>query len=276
MSVGAALLQGARSAYLRTASLPPVRRRLAPHLDGLDRPFRYTLRGAGIEHILPLAEVSGRTVLVLGVGRADEPADWARLAARHVVGTDLQPSGTWSADAPRVSFLCTDGAHLALSADSVGVVTSRSVLEHVLDLDGFLDESARVLTRDGIFHAVFGPLWHTFGGSHVAALGYDHLLLDGEAVLAKARAVGHGWEHWLELDLFNRLRLDDYLAAIERRFIVERLVIADSREGRRFRAEHPDEWKRLRTAHAERDLLVRLVSVAARPRSTVEPTSTRV
>jgi hypothetical protein len=114
---------------------------------------------------------------------------------------------------------------------------------------------------------VFGPLWHTFGGSHVSELGYDHLLLDREAILAKARDVGHGWEHWLELDLFNRLRLDDYLAAIERRFVVERLVISDSREGRRFRAEHPDEWKRLLATHEERDLLVRLVSVVSRRRS---------
>lgn len=268
VSVRAAVLGGVRSAYLHAASVRPVRRRLAPHLDGLDRPFLYTPRGAGIEHTLSLARVRDRRVLVLGVGNGGELGDWLRLAPRHLVGTDLQPASTWSTtDPPGVSFLCADGASLALADRSVDVVTSRSVLEHVLDLGGFLDEAARVLSRDGIFHAVFGPLWHTFGGSHVTELGYDHLLLDGDAILAKARDVGHGWEHWLELDLFNRLRLDDYLAAIEHRFVVERLVIADSREGRRFRAEHPDQWKRLLAAHAERDLLVRLVSVVARRRS---------
>lgn len=266
MSLSSVFHRGARWAYLHAVSLAPVRRALAPHLDSLERQFLYTLRGAGIEHTLPARRVAGRRVLILGVGHGSELAEWVRLSPRHLVATDLQPSATWS-EAPHGStFLCSDGARLGLSNRSVDIVTSRSVLEHVLDLGGLLDEVARVLTQEGIFHAVFGPLWHTFGGCHVTELGYDHLLLDREVVLAKARAVGNGWEHWLELDLFNRLRLDSYLDEIEQRFIIDRLVIADSREGRRFRAVHPDRWKQLVDAYAERDLLVRLVSVVARRR----------
>lgn len=123
-----------------------------------------------------------------------------------------------------------------------------------------------MLRPGGVFYALFGPLWFTYGGPHISALAYDHLLLPESDFEARAAELGDGWELWLQLGLFNRLALDDYLAEFSKIFVIDRLVISDSIEGRRFRKQHPEVWRTLLESRTEKDLLVRLVSVVARPR----------
>jgi SAM-dependent methyltransferase len=240
----------------------------APHLADFEHDFLYTPRGAGIG---PRCDLSGRgdfqRVLVVGVGSGVEvDAVWRRaIKAESVVAVDLEASTIWET-MPETAFAVTDVSRLAIRAGSVDLVCSHSVLEHVVDLQSFLSEAHRVLRPSGVLYALFGPLWHTHGGSHVGDLAYDHLLLPPEHVLERARTMGNGWEWWLERGLFNGLRLEDYLRMIEQRFRVVRLVLAGSPAGERFRDDNPVTWCRLTREHSERDLLVRLVSVVAERR----------
>ena len=266
-------------AYRWMCSTPAVRRRMAPWLDAPVHDFSPSGRGLGPDSGLRRLEREGRLdgarVLVLGVGRGPEVESyWLDRGASHVIGADLfKYPEDWNglrslADARglQADFGLMDGAHLGLRDASVDVVFSQSVLEHVLDLDGFLAESARVLDDDGRFYAYFGPLWTTFGGPHVGALGYDHLLLDDASYLEAAREIGDGWEHWLEEGLFNRLTFDQYVELLERHFVIERLGVVASREGAAFKDRDPQTWERLLRDHDEKDLMINLVSVIARPR----------
>ncbi|MDG2112540.1 MAG: methyltransferase domain-containing protein, partial [Actinomycetota bacterium] len=164
------------------------------------------------------------------------------------------------------TFTLMDGGKLGPRSDAVDLVFSQSVLEHVVDLRSTLAESRRVLRDHGRFVAWFGPIWPTYGGSHISELGYDHLLLNGDELLARARRVGGGWEYWLELGLFNNLRYQDYIDAISEHFEIEWLGVAGSRDGAMFRERHPQQWAYLRETWDEFDLLTRLVGVVARPR----------
>jgi SAM-dependent methyltransferase len=125
----------------------------------------------------------------------------------------------------------------------------------------FFSEAHRVLREGGVFHADFGPLWHTYGGPHIGALGFEHLRIPWNEFLEKARAIGNGWERWIEEGLFNHLRLEEYLALFAKYFEVEFLLVVGSPDAEKFKNEHPHEWQELRANYSESDLTVRLVSM---------------
>ncbi len=266
--------------YRWVCSRPEVRRRIAPWLSA-DNVDDFSPNGRGLGPISALDRLDrkhglmGATVLVVGVGRGPEVERyWLDRSIGHVIGIDLSAyPDDWnelrsvgSVSNIGMGFGLMDGAHLALQDSTVDIVFSQSVLEHMLDLDGFLAEAARVLKPGGRFVAYFGPLWSTYGGPHVGALAYDHLLLDDQTYLDAARNVGGGWEHWLEAGLFNKLLFDDYLDAFERHFSIDRLGVVASREGEAFRHKDPHTWSRLLHNHDEKDLLINLVSVIASPK----------
>ena len=266
-------------AYRSVCSLKPVRHRIAPWVRGHDEidAFSPDGRGLGPEVTLAAADrrssLEGTTAVLLGAGAGHEADMLAAHGVRHVIGADIEAHAQkWHAKRATLArqgvestFLLMDGGSLALKSKSVDLVFSQSVLEHVMDLDATLAEARRILKPGGRFVAWYGPLWPTFGGPHVAELAYDHLLVDETSLIAKARAVGDGWEYWLELGLFNELRYDDYLELMGRHFDIDWVGVAGSREGAHYRDQYPEVWSQLCAAHSEFDLLTRLVGVVARP-----------
>jgi SAM-dependent methyltransferase len=248
------------------AACSAARRRLAPFLDSdLAPQIRLTPRGLGLDPKRELRLSLGNKLakaegLVIGASSGEEmQRDWAGVG--RLVGIDLDPDR--EAIASKRSVIAMDAAALGFRNMSFDLVLSRSVLEHIVFFDIFLEESMRVLRPGGMFYALFGPLWPTYGGSHVGALGYKHLTLPETELLAEARAVGEGWELWLEKGLFNKLRLREYMDALGKYFEIRRVVIALSTEGLAYRKDHPAHWATLRQQWDEQDLLVRLVSVSA-------------
>ncbi len=212
--------------------------------------------------------------MILGVGAAAEADLLTEVGVEHIVGTDLETHTTkWRTQRARLAgqgvattFTLMDGAQLGLAENSLDLVFSQSVLEHVVDMGSMLSEARRVLRPDGLFVAWFGPIWTTFGGPHVTELAYDHLLVDDRELCARARRVGDGWEHWLENGLFNRFAYQQYLDAFAEHFDIEWLAVAGSGDGAAYRDEHPAVWERLLENYTEFDLLTRLVGVVAKPR----------
>jgi len=213
-----------------------------------------------------LNAILGKDVLVVGSQYGAEiPLEWLKYSPRKIVAIDIIPwPQEWSSICrlhPQIRFAGMDAMSLGFANSSFDLIYSEAVLEHITDMDRFFQESYRVLRRGGVFHADFGPLWHTCGGPHVGALEFDHLLMPWNEYLNKAKEVGNGWECWLERGLFNRLRLEEYLESFGKYFETKFLFVIGSPEAKRFKRSHPAKWRQLRERYSESDLMVRLVSL---------------
>lgn len=132
--------------------------------------------GADVEYeeqILPMARrhlAGARRVLDLGCGEGQIARLAAADGAERVVGVDT--SAAQIAEARRrgggVAYARASATRLPLADGSFDAVVTCLVLEHIEDLDGALDEVARVLRRGGRFVIfVNHPLFQTPGSGWV-------------------------------------------------------------------------------------------------------------
>jgi len=105
------------------------------------QPDWYVLRGLAraIRETLAQMELKGTRVLDYGCGERPYEA-WFTAAGAHYQGADLDGSH---------EVTITARGTLEAGNDSVEVVTSFQVLEHVWDVAGYLSEAHRVLTPSG-------------------------------------------------------------------------------------------------------------------------------
>lgn len=115
------------------------------------------------------------TLMELGVGPAGFAPFYAEQVAK-VIGVDVTD---FSASYPGMKFVLSDGQTIALDDESVDMVASHSVLEHVEDLAQTLREVNRVLRVDGYAFLTVSPLYYSATGSHVsvpvALENWEHL-----------------------------------------------------------------------------------------------------
>lgn len=91
-----------------------------------------------------------------------------------VVGLNPSPSyptrdGT-SPEGSSAFFLRGDGQALPFADNLFDAIVSVATLEHVLDLDAFLQEVQRTLKPRGVFLTSFSPIWSSAQGHHVFAV----------------------------------------------------------------------------------------------------------
>ena len=114
-------------------------------------------------------------LLELGTGPAGFAPFYAERVAR-VVGTDVTD---FSAAYPGMRFVLSDGRTIPLGDESVDMVASHSVLEHVEDVAQTLREVDRVLRVGGYAFLTVSPLYNSASGSHVttptALADWEHL-----------------------------------------------------------------------------------------------------
>ena len=118
-------------------------------------------------------------------------------------------------------------------------VVTLSVLEHVSDLNAAMREISRVLSADGSFFSLFGPVWSSSYGHHLYVDASDtnlnfslwalpthlHLLCSPAEISAFYRDQGYGEDvirtviHQMYVsDIINRLMFEDYLTALLKHF----------------------------------------------------------
>ena len=105
-----------------------------------------------VEQLLHEARQPARSVLDFGCGRGG----WVALLERacpgaEIIGVDISGTAIEHAKArfPRHSFHCFDGQRAPLPDDSVDLVFSYHVLEHVIDIDAAVAEIGRLLAPGG-------------------------------------------------------------------------------------------------------------------------------
>ena len=120
-------------------------------------------------------DLRGLRVLDIGCGHGALSADAARRGAAHVTGVDTDPQRIRFACrhvqdrypdlAASVDFLSIPVAALPVE-DSFDVVLSKDVFEHVQDLGGLLEETARRIKGGGLLVCGFSPLYYSPNGDH--------------------------------------------------------------------------------------------------------------
>jgi SAM-dependent methyltransferase len=127
---------------------------------------------AGFHTIFSL-DPRGKDVLDLGCGYGGRTVYFKELGARSVVGIEVREDMVRQAVAfgasrgVDITGLAGFGENIPLPDDSIDVITTYDVFEHVASLPQTLAECFRVLRPDGILYAVFPPFYHPTGGSHL-------------------------------------------------------------------------------------------------------------
>lgn len=131
------------------------------HADGVQTEGKHVvdLGCGGGEMTLGLAR-SGRFASVTGVDIVDVDVEILNAQARRCGVDGVQPQDA-------VRFLRSEPRELPLPDNSVDLVCSWSVFEHVGDPDPLLAEVRRVLVPDGLFFVQIWPLWFSEHGSHL-------------------------------------------------------------------------------------------------------------
>ena len=118
---------------------------------------------------------------------------------------------------PGVEFFLSDGYNTGVKTESMDMVVSHSVLEHVMDLDAAISEINRITKPGGVLFLTVSPLYYSAFGAHLNRSGKrldnrEHLDPSSEFYLTRnplpnARTTGHS---------LNKLTSSMFLAAVGR------------------------------------------------------------
>jgi 2-polyprenyl-3-methyl-5-hydroxy-6-metoxy-1,4-benzoquinol methylase len=177
--------------------------------------------------------LEGRRVLDLGCGDGIISLGLAsRSPAGSVIGLDLEPVDMEflasmaaqhgvAIEQPGLTFGVTQNEGLAIPDDSVDIVITWSVFEHVSNIPGLLAEIRRVLVPGGLLFVQIWPLFFSEHGSHLWQWfdePFSHLRLDDEEFRSQLRTrVGSQELAEAMLGLYascNRLTLDQLGSAL--------------------------------------------------------------
>lgn len=175
-----------------------------PYLESLRRSeaeaFEYSMRSGGVvlEQFGGYGDLRGQVVLDYGCGAGGKSAFYATQGAARVIGVDFPQDRSLAMKfaAERnlpLEFLRFDARLRTPAPDhSCDVLINSSVLEHVLDLPGALDEMRRLLKPGGRLLCRWHPFRSRWGAHLRDAIGVPYAqLLFSEATIMReyARAV---------------------------------------------------------------------------------------
>lgn len=172
-------------------------------------------------YLRPIAQPTGKSVLVLGSGHGTELLWCVRNGAAEVVGVDvaersldpvhaaLERSGE-SIDVP-VELLRLGAESVDQLGRQFDLVLSNNVFEHLPDVEGSLRAAAKVIAPLFGRIAIFtDPLFYSSHGSHLPVGPWEHLWADDDR-LREAAGSDYLWNEYTGL---NRMTLTSFLEAI--------------------------------------------------------------
>jgi SAM-dependent methyltransferase len=261
------------------------------------KPDLLTWGDRGFSNEILLAKISRKvgkveSVACFGCGIGDELLLIGRLLRpKRIIGFDFlnygkawdRVKGELAKAGIEADFVQCDLRHSVSCRQPVDLLISFAVLEHLHNIPETLSHISKVLKRGGWFASVWGPLWHTYSGDHIAGElgfehGYDHLRLGPDEYLKwyashprNEPVIKRGEPTWLEMGLVSFALYDEYLDEIVRRFgNVAWLGWAISHEALIWRRSYPALWQQILGSNAHvrpLDLLLKSAAVLARNES---------
>ena len=183
-----------------------------------------------------LSNIKNKTVLIIGCGKGNDLESWMKYNPKKIIAVDLfNYEKAWRVQKEylinkyntEVDFIQADVSDLSfLSDESIDIIGSDAVFEHLNDFKSCLSEMKRVLAVDGILYSTFGPLWYTWGGDHISGSddfsnGYNHILLEENDYNKYLDSFGE-YTHdsndgrtWVYNKLFSYYKPTDYINTLE-------------------------------------------------------------
>lgn len=152
------------------------------------------------------------------------------------------------------------------------LLISYTVLEHLKEMDNSLSRLKEFLKPNGHFASLWGPMWYSYTGDHIAAElghehGFDHVLLDAKEYMEfyknhprNKSDFERGIKTWLELGLSNFALFEEYMESITRIYGKPNYIIWQlSKEAFAYKEKYPENWKKILHKHPflnENDLII--------------------
>ena len=172
--------------------------------------------------------IKNKTILIAGCGTGKDVLSWAEYMPKKIIGVDyFNYKRAWNKiESMTECDIEWQQANLSslqkIDNQSIDIIGSDAVFEHINNLDEVLREFNRVLKKGGVLYATFGPLWNTWGGDHISGYdglgqGFNHLLMSKDNYQKYVDMKG-SYQHseddgrtWMENDLFSYLKPEEYI-----------------------------------------------------------------
>ncbi len=180
--------------------------------------------------------IENQDVLDFGCGSGLYSVEYLRLGAKTVTGVDILQKSLDMALArskdPRLSFILSSKDHIPLKDQSIDVVISYDVFEHVSHLDLILEELYRILRAGGKVLIGTWGWYHPFAPHLFSAMPvpWAHVMFGERALLQACRRVYHSaWyvPTMFDLDADGRKKPDKYTEESISTDYVNKLLIRD-------------------------------------------------
>jgi 2-polyprenyl-3-methyl-5-hydroxy-6-metoxy-1,4-benzoquinol methylase len=139
-----------------------------------------------------LKGIKGKSILSIGCGNGFDVPLWLKFNPKSITAIDLLNYKTsWDKVKKYVlennfktdlKFEQNDILNLK-PLKKYDFIVSDAVFEHLKEFDKVINFCKKILKKDGIIYASYGPLWFNYGGDHFSGRdreenGFNHILLD--------------------------------------------------------------------------------------------------
>ena len=222
--------------------------------------------------------IKDSTILIIGIGTGRDLESWLQYEPKTIIAIDyFNYSRAWEVSKEyykkkyktKIEFLQSDIINLkTLKDNSIDIIGSDAVFEHINEFRKAVEELKRVLKKNGILYANFGPLWHSWGGDHISGTdkfinAYNHLRLDEKSYSEYLDEFGefsfseHDGRTWIKNDMFSYLTPKEYLNIIEESGLDKKYTscVIDQRS-LKYKQIYPVIFNKLANKYEETNLLI--------------------
>tara|TARA_Y100001958_G_scaffold132931_1_gene102801 strand:+ start:828 stop:1793 length:966 start_codon:yes stop_codon:yes gene_type:complete len=182
-----------------------------------------------------IKNIKGSKILNLGCGNGIDIISWVRFKPSYIKAIDLMNySKSWNKVKKylkkkniktTVSFQQKNIININ-QKDKYDFIVSDAVFEHLNQFDKCMRICSKLLKKNGVIYASYGPLWYNYGGDHFSGRdkymnGFNHIILDKKKYLnyfnknfrsIKNEIKFHGSGGLFVIrNLFSKLRGQDYM-----------------------------------------------------------------
>tara|TARA_E500000178_G_scaffold312174_1_gene328651 strand:+ start:1920 stop:2888 length:969 start_codon:yes stop_codon:yes gene_type:complete len=139
-----------------------------------------------------LKSIKNKSILSIGCGNGFDIVNWLKFNPKSIMAIDLlNYSSSWK---KMKNYALEKKFHTNLEFKQVDIlnlnvskkydfIVSDAVFEHLKDFKTVITFCKKILKKDGIIYASYGPLWYNYGGDHFSGRdklenGFNHILLN--------------------------------------------------------------------------------------------------